>query len=66
MNKTILTMAAAGMLTVLLSGCTGDNYEPQYNSYDNRSNNEKQIDGAVASSMNSLSDKDIAQLNKLK
>ena len=66
MTKTILTVVAAGIFTMILSGCAGDNYEPQYNSYDDRSNNEKQIDGAIASEMNSLSDKDIAQLNKLK
>ena len=66
MTKTILTVIAVGMLTIIFSGCAGDNYEPQYNSYDNRSYNDKKIDGAIASEMNSLSNKDLAELNNLK
>jgi len=67
MMKKVLTIVSIGIFTMILSGCAGDNYEPQYyNSYDNRSYNEKQIDGAISSEMNSLSDSDIAQLNKLK
>ena len=51
---------------MILDGCAESNYSTGYNSYDNRSYNEKQIDGAIASEMNSLSDRDIAELNTLK
>jgi len=57
------TIFAALLMALALSGCasTGNSY----NRYDNRSTNEKQIDKAISSEMNSLSDADIAQLNKL-
>ena len=51
---------------MILGGCAESNYSAGYNSYDNRSYNDKQVDGAIASEMNSLSDKDIAELNTLK
>ena len=54
---TVLAMA-------VLSGCASNS--GNYNSYDNRSTNEKQMDNAISSEMNSLSSADIAQLNKLK
>ncbi len=59
MKKTILYGLCSALL---LSACASNNY----NTYDNRSYNEKQIDSAISSEMNSLSDKDIAQLNTLK
>jgi uncharacterized protein YcfL len=61
MKKTALIMV---LIALALSGCASTNNN--YNSYDNRSSNERQIDNAISSEMNSLSDKDIAQLNKLK
>jgi len=55
------------LIALALSGCasTGNSYN-SYNAYDNRSSNERDIDNAISSEMNSLSDRDIAQLNKLK
>jgi uncharacterized protein YcfL len=61
MNKTVFTIV---LIALALSGCASTNNN--YNSYDNRSSNERQIDNAISSEVNSLSDKDIAQLNKLK
>ena len=57
-----LYLAFALSAALFLAGCVGNDY----NSYDNRSYNDRQIDNAIASEMNSLSDKDIAQLNTLK
>jgi len=55
---------AAILMALVLSGCasTGNSYSR----HDNRSSNERKIDNAISSEMNSLSDADIAQLNKLK
>jgi len=61
MKKTALFAVLAALL---LGGCASSSNS--YRTYDNRSQNEKQIDKAITSEMNSLSDKDIAQLNKLK
>lgn len=66
MTKTILTVVAAGMFAMILGGCAGDNYDPGYNSYDNRSQNDRKIDGAISQEMNSLSDRDLSELNNLK
>ena len=59
-------IATAGALAIIFGGCAESNYNAGYNSYDNRSYNDKQVDGAIASEMNSLSNKDIAELNTLK
>jgi uncharacterized lipoprotein YmbA len=61
MKKTALIMVLAALA---LGACASTNNT--YNSYDSRSSNERQIDNAISSEMNSLSDRDIAQLNKLK
>ena len=61
MKKIVFTIV---LMALALGGCASTNNN--YNSYDNRSSNERQIDNAISSEMNSLSDKDIAQLNKLK
>ena len=66
LKKTVLTIVSIGLASMLLNGCAGDNYEPQYSSYDNRSQNDREIDGVISQEMNSLSDKNIAELNKLK
>ena len=49
---------------MLFSGCAGDNYDAGYNSYENQ--NDREINRAISQEMNSLSEEDIAQLNKLK
>jgi outer membrane lipoprotein SlyB len=54
---------------LLLSGCAGDNYNSGYNSsYNNsyQSSNDRKINKVIDEEMNSLSKKDIEQLNKLK
>ena len=62
MIKKISLILSIG-LVVLFSGCADTS--PNYN-YDNRSYNDRQIDKVITTEMNSLSDADIAQLNKLK
>ena len=62
MQKKLLAYLGVGAAIFLLSGCA----ESNYNSYDNRSYNEKKIDNVISEEMNSLSDKDIAELNTLK
>jgi hypothetical protein len=67
--KTIFTFAfVATLFSMIFTGCTGSNdYNTGYNSHNNvESKNDREIDRAISSEMNSLSDKDIAQLNKLK
>lgn len=71
---TLLTILATLLVSFGLSGCTDaemadlerdmakGQQTQQYNSY----NNDKQISSVIATEMNSLSDKDIAQLNTLK
>ena len=70
MQKKLLAYFGVGVTVLLLSGCAESNYNSgynnNYNSYDNRSYNEKQVDNVISEEMNSLSDKDIAELNKLK
>ena len=61
MGKKISLILLAGVVSLLLSACAGESYN-----YDNRSYNEKKVDKVIATEMNSLSDADIAQLNKLK
>jgi uncharacterized lipoprotein YmbA len=61
MKKTALFAVLAALL---LGGCASSGNS--YNTYDNRSQNEKQIDKTTNEEMNSLSKKDIEQLNKLK
>ena len=62
MKKVVLYLAFALSAGLLLAACAGNDY----NNYDNRSYNDRQVDNAIASEMNSLSDADIATLNKLK
>jgi outer membrane lipoprotein SlyB len=66
MKKTTLYYAIFAAL--LLSGCAGDNYNSGYNSSYNsyQSSNDRKIDKVIDEEMNSLSKKDIEQLNKLK
>ena len=70
MKKTILTAVAAGMFAMILGGCAGDNYNPGYNSYDNRSDNERKIDYAAQDEAYKISDnlsaQDVKNLNNLK
>ena len=66
MKKTTLNWVRLVSTCVLLTGCAGDNYSNSYNSYDNRSYNDRQIDNAITSEINSLTDADIATLNTLK
>jgi len=66
MKKITFNLLLTVTASMFLIGCAGDNYSNNYNSYDNKSYNDRQIDNAISSEMNSLSDKDIAQLNKLK
>jgi outer membrane biogenesis lipoprotein LolB len=61
MNKKVSVILFAGVASILLSACAGESYN-----YDNRSYNEKKVDKVIATEMNSLSDADIAQINKLK
>lgn len=62
MKKVVFYVAFILSTALFLAGCAGNDY----NSYDNRSYNDRQVDNAIASEMNSLSDADIATLNKLK
>ena len=61
MNKKVSIILFVAVASFVLSACAGESYN-----YDNRSYNEKQVDKVIATEMNSLSDADIAQLNKLK
>ena len=47
----------------LLSGCATNNYDNNY-SYENP--RDREVNKVIADEMNSLSDADIAQINKLK
>jgi len=69
MQKTIIKLITIGAFAMLFSGCAGDNYAGNnynsgYNSYENQ--NDRAVNNAISEEMNSLSDKDIAQLNTLK
>jgi len=64
MRKTIMIFTALGVCAMLFSGCAGDNYDAGYNSYENQ--NDREVNKAISQEMNSLSQEDIAQLNKLK
>jgi len=66
MIKNVLIYFSLALVTLLLSACAESNYNSGYNSYDNRSYSDKQIDNVIDEEMNSLSAQDIAQLNKLK
>ena len=66
MRKILISMSFIFVASVVLTGCAGDNYDNNYSRYDNRSYNDRKIDNAISSEMNSLSSNDIAQLNKLK
>ena len=70
MKKTVLTVIVAGMLTLIFSGCAGDNYNAGYNSYDNRSNYDRKMDNAAEDAMyeasSKLSAQDIKNINNLK
>ena len=57
MKKVLSYLAFTLSAGLLLVACTGNDY----NSY-----NDRQVDNAIASEMNSLSATDIATLNKLK
>jgi outer membrane lipoprotein SlyB len=59
------TLYYAIFAALLLGGCAGDNYNSGYNS-SYQSSNDQKIDKAIDEEMNSLSKKDIEQLNKLK
>jgi outer membrane lipoprotein SlyB len=63
MKKTTILFLFSILSSIILSGCAGDSYNSGY-SYE--SQNDKKIDKVISEEMNSLSDKDIAQLNKLK
>jgi len=54
----------AGLFSLMLNGCAGETYNPGYNSY--QTQNDRKINHVLQEEVNSLSDKDIAQLNKLK
>ena len=63
------TLYYAVFAALLLGGCAGDNYNSGYNSSYNssyQSSNDQKIDKVIDEEMNSLSKKDIEQLNKLK
>jgi len=62
--NTIIKSILMGTFAILLSGCAGDNYNAGYNSYENQ--NDRDVNRAISQEMNSLSQDDIAQLNKLK
>jgi len=70
MTKTIFTIATVSMLTMMLSGCAQDNYNSGYNSYDNRSYQDRKLDYAAQDAMNDatskLSAQDIKNINNLK
>jgi outer membrane lipoprotein SlyB len=59
------TLYYAIFAALLLGGCAGDNYNSGYNS-SYQSSNDQKIDKVIDEEMNSLSKKDIEQLNKLK
>ena len=65
MEKRLLYIITAGITSLLLNACAGDDYSNN-SYYDNRTYNEKQIDKVIHEEVNSLSDADIAQLNTLK
>jgi PBP1b-binding outer membrane lipoprotein LpoB len=60
----MIALIVSGVLIILLSGCAEDNYNAGYNSYENQ--NDRDVNRAISQEMNSLSEEDIAQLNKLK
>ena len=64
MKKNRTVILAAGLLAILLGGCAENNYNAGYNSYESK--NDREVNRAINQEVNSLSDKDIAQLNKLK
>jgi len=65
-KKTVPLLLIAGVSATLLSGCAGESY----NTYDNRSYEEKKIDYAAQNAANdaasSLSAQDIKNINNLK
>jgi len=66
LKKTVLPLLFAASATALLSGCAGDSY----NTYDNRSYQDREIDNAAheaaQDAANSLSAQDIKNINNLK
>ncbi len=64
MKKNRTVILAAGLLAILLGGCAENNYNAGYNSYESK--NDREVNRAINQEVNSLSDQDIAQLNKLK
>ena len=65
MKKRLLLLMMAGIASLWLNACAGDDYSND-SYYDNRSYNDKQVDKVINEEINSLSDADIAQLNTLK
>jgi len=65
-KKIVPTLFLAGTAAVLLGGCAGDSY----NTYDNRSYEDRKIDYAAQNAVNdaaaSLSAQDIKNINNLK
>jgi len=68
MQKVMLTFVLAGALATIFTGCAESNYNSGYNSgynsYENQ--NDRAVNRAISEEVNSLSNEDIAQLNKLK
>jgi len=64
MKKKMMILAVIGLSAMLFSGCAESNYNSGYNSYE--SSNDQKIDRAISQEVNSLSEQDIAELNKLK
>jgi len=65
-KRIVLSLLLTATATVLITGCAGDSY----NSYDNRSYSERQIDYAGQNAANdaaaSLSAQDLKNINNLK
>ncbi|MEO1938767.1 MAG: hypothetical protein ABGW85_09075 [Sulfurimonas sp.] len=64
MKKSSMVIVTTGLLATLLGGCAENNYNAGYNSYESK--NDREVNRAINQEVNSLSDQDIAQLNKLK
>jgi hypothetical protein len=70
MKRMMVALIAAGVLTILFSGCAENNYNTGYSSYDTRSSYDKKMDDEVqkdadeASKM--LSAQDIKNIENMK
>ena len=65
-----MALLTLGFASLLLSGCAGDNYNTEHNSYDNRSSYDRKMDyvaqEAAYDAGSQLSAQDIKNINNLK